>query len=68
MSKYKEEFYGRLLSFLSKKFIIACFILIVSTFMVLQGKISGEYWLGIMTADVLAYDFSNAVAKKYKRR
>jgi len=66
MSKHKDEFYGRLLSFISKKFLLACFILVVSTYMVLQGEISGEYWLGVVVADILAYDFSNAVSKKYK--
>ncbi|MFW6377642.1 MAG: hypothetical protein ACOCZ5_03245 [bacterium] len=62
----KQELIGRLLSFISRKFLISLLIFIVSTVMVLKGSLSAEYWLGVIVADMLGYDLSNSASKKYK--
>jgi hypothetical protein len=63
----KKELKGRLLSFVSRKFLIALVILIASTVMVMKNQLDATQWLGIVTADLLTYDFSNAYSKKAKK-
>ena len=63
----KKELKGRLLSFVSRKFVMAFLILILSTVMVFAADLDARYWLGIMVTDLLGYNFSNAYAKKTKK-
>ncbi|MGM0411279.1 MAG: hypothetical protein ACQEQF_11035 [Bacillota bacterium] len=62
----KNEFFGRLLSFVSRKFVLAVFIMIISSIMVFKAELSPETWLIIAAGDVLTYNFSNAYSKKHK--
>jgi|AntRauTorckE6833_2_1112554.scaffolds.fasta_scaffold09037_5 positive regulator of sigma E activity len=64
--EHRDEVVGRLLSFLSKKFIMALLIFIVSTVFVALDKIDGLHWLGIMVSDLLGYNFANSYTKKHK--
>jgi hypothetical protein len=63
----KKELKGRLLSFISRKFLIALVILIASTVMVMKDQLNATQWLSIVTADLITYDFSNAYSKKAKK-
>mgnify|MGYP000249884312 CR=1 FL=1 len=62
----RDELVGRLLSFLSRKFLLSLMVFIVSTIMVTQGELDANYWLGIVTTDLLQFGVSNAASKKYK--
>ena len=62
----RDELVGRLLSFLSRKFLLSLMVFIVSTIMVTQGELDANYWLGIVTTDLLQFGASNAISKKYK--
>ena len=62
----KKELKGRLLSFVSRKFILALIVLTVSTVMVLQGDLNAQIWLGVVAVDVVGYDYANAKSKKVK--
>jgi positive regulator of sigma E activity len=64
--EHRDEVVGRLLSFLSKKFIMALLIFIVSTVFVALDKIDGLHWLGITVSDLLGYNFANSYTKKHK--
>lgn len=63
----KKELKGRLLGFVSRKFILSMIILVLSTIMVINGELEAKYWLGIIASDVLGYNFSNSYSKKYKK-
>lgn len=57
------EIKGRLIAFISRKFLIALIILIASTAMVLEGELDAKIWLGIVVSDLLSYNFANAKSK-----
>lgn len=63
---YKDEIKCRLVSFISKKFIIAIVVLLGSLFMLHTGRISGQEWTIIVSADTVVYSATNAFSKKYK--
>jgi len=63
--KQKEELAGRLLSFLSRKFILSFLVLLLSTYMVSKGELEARYWLGIVASDIVGYNFSNSFSKKH---
>ena len=62
----KREIQYRLISFISRKFVIALIILIGSLFMLYLERISGQAWTIIVSADVITFTASNALSKKYK--
>lgn len=66
MLKLKEEIKGRLVSFVSKKFILSILVFIVATILVIANYISGDHWTVIVTSDIVVYEGSNAISKKYK--
>jgi|GEM_PF-3568408 len=65
-NKEVKELRGRLIAFVSRKFFIAMLILVVSSLFVHWGYIDGTQWFVVATADILGYDFSNALAKRKK--
>jgi hypothetical protein len=62
----KQELRGRLISFISRKFVLALIVLIVSTVVVLEGQLDARIWLGIVAADVIGYDYGNAKSKQVR--
>lgn len=59
----KREIVGRIISMLSRKFIMSLLIFAVSTYLVSRGVLSAERWLVIVAGDILGYQFSNAYSK-----
>lgn len=62
----KNELKGRLLGFVSRKFILSVVILVVSTVMVANGSLEADMWLKIVVADLLGHNFANAFSKRAK--
>jgi hypothetical protein len=62
----QEELKGRLLSFVSRKFILSVIIMAVSSAMVIGGSLDADIWLKVVAADVLGYNFGNAFSKRAK--
>ena len=59
----KQELRGRLISFVSRKFVLALIVLVVSTFMVIEGDLDPQIWLGVVAVDVIGYDYANVKTK-----
>lgn len=60
---FKSELKGRIISFLSRKFIMTLIIFLVSTYFVLKGLLSTEVWAGVIITDMLSYDYNNRKSK-----
>jgi len=58
-----NEIKGRLIAFISRKFLMALLIFFASTAMVMQGELDAKVWLGIVVSDLLSYNFANAKSK-----
>jgi hypothetical protein len=58
-----KEVKGRLIAFISRKFIMALMVLIASTTMVIAGELDAKIWLGIVVSELLSYNYANAKAK-----
>lgn len=50
--------------YLSRKFILAIFILVISTIALFTNYIDGTHWAAIIATDMFSYDFSNAINRK----
>lgn len=64
----KQELRYRIVSMVSRKFLISLLILVVSTYMVFTGNLTGESWLLVAAGDILGYQFSNALSKGRSER
>jgi hypothetical protein len=58
-----KEVKGRLIAFISRKFIMALMVLIASTTMVIAGELDAKIWLGIVVSELLSYNYANAKSK-----
>ena len=58
-----KEVKGRLIAFISRKFIMALMVLIASTTMVIAGELDAKIWLGIVVSELLSYNYANAKGK-----
>lgn len=58
-----NEIKGRLIAFISRKFLMALLIFFASTAMVMRGELDAKVWLGIVVSDLLSYNFANAKSK-----
>jgi len=58
-----KEVKGRLIAFISRKFIMALMVLIASTTMVIVGELDAKIWLGIVVSELLSYNYANAKSK-----
>lgn len=58
-----NEIKGRLIAFISRKFLMALLIFFASTTMVMRGELDAKVWLGIVVSDLLSYNFANAKSK-----
>ena len=59
----KRELINRLLSFVSRKFVLALIVLVVSTFLVIEGDLDAQIWLGVVAVDIISYDYANVKSK-----
>jgi len=50
--------------YFSRKFLIAVAVLVAAIYFLATGKIDGQQFIIIVTGDVVAYEFANALAKE----
>ncbi len=60
------EIKGRLISFISKKFVFSGTVFAVATILLRLGYIEGSHWATVVTGGVFAFDISDALGKKYE--
>ena len=59
------EIKGRLISFISKKFVFALMVFLVSTILLLAGHLNGTGFTAILTGEAVAFNFGD-MAEKYE--